>query len=274
MLLPTAPLGTNGLQLGLMTWHCLALAICTYCTYLTCSRFADMSYDLSSSSFSEILEGHVGPVASGLRCGTKCRIDIDLASVRSQKACVKARESHKSCVHASHQMLEKKSTVMDYDYVGQNWEKNVDSAPFSLAFGRWFFQNSCSNSCWVTVRACLAWTQKAEEQQTWVYWLPIIQISRDIVVAASLHPLYWHYKCCCIPEVEWGGDSLVWDVFPFGISGAFFPGSSALVHFSVLHLRVENKISNMLCVGVRARQDIKQDDFSYSNMSPRCKLSS
>lgn len=85
MFLPTAPLGTNGLQLGLMTWHCLALGICTYCTQTTCSRFADMSYDLSSSSFSEILEGHVGPVASELRCGTKCRIDIDLASVRAQK---------------------------------------------------------------------------------------------------------------------------------------------------------------------------------------------
>ena len=81
-----------------------------------------MSYDLSSSSFSEILEGHVGPVASELRCGTKCRIDIDLASVRAQKAWVKALESHKSCVHASHQMLEK-STVMDYDYVGYNWKK-------------------------------------------------------------------------------------------------------------------------------------------------------
>lgn len=193
------------------------------------------------------------------------------------KAWVKASETHKSCV-----MLRACLTSNGEEKYGHGlwlcWtqfakggreKKNVNSAPFSLAFGRWFFQNSCSNSCWVTVRSCLAWTQKAEEQHTWVYW-EVIQISRDILVAASLQPLYWHCKCCCIPEVEWGGDSLVWDAFPFGISGAFFPGSSALVHFSVLHLRVENIyiISHMCCVCVCACEDIKQDDFSYSDMSP------
>ena len=79
-----------------------------------------MSYDLSSSSFSEILEGHVGPVASELRCGTKCRIDIDLASVTAQKAWhVKA--TRVACT--PHIKCWRKSTVMDYDYVGYNWKK-------------------------------------------------------------------------------------------------------------------------------------------------------
>lgn len=82
MFLPTAPLGTNGLQLGLMTWHCLALAICTYCTWLVPDLLTcHMIYlHLLSVRFWKVML-----VASELRCGTKCRIDIDLASVRAQK---------------------------------------------------------------------------------------------------------------------------------------------------------------------------------------------
>lgn len=85
--------------------------------------------------------------------------------------------------------------------------------------------------------------------------------------------LYWHCKCCCIPEVEWGGDSLVWDVFPWGISSAFFPAvrHSYTSQSFICVLKIKYRICG---VWVCARQDIKQDDFSYSNMSPRCKISS